>query len=57
MLVQNITVIRSFELFPAFAVYCTTRRVNSKRDLFEALTSMNIVRDHRNRIIHQFIEL
>ena len=27
-----------------------------QRDLFEALTSMNIVRDHHNRIIHQFIK-
>ena len=34
---------------------CTTRRVNSKRDLFKATTSMNIVRDHHNRMIHRFI--
>ena len=30
----------------------TTQRVYSKRDLFETLTSMNIARDHHNRIIH-----
>ena len=35
----------------------TTRRVNSKRDLFRAFISMNVVRDHHNRIIHRFIEL
>ena len=35
----------------------TTQRVYSKRDLFETLTSMNIARDHHNRIIHWFIEL
>ena len=35
----------------------TTQRVYSERDLFKALTSMNIARDHHNRIIHQFIEL
>ena len=36
---------------------CTTRRVNSKRDLFETLTSINIARDHHNRIIHRLVEL
>ena len=30
----------------------TSQRVYSKRDLFETLTSMNIARDHHNRIIH-----
>ena len=30
---------------------CTTQRVYSKRDLFKTLTSMNIARDHHNRII------
>ena len=30
----------------------TTQRVYSKRDPFETLTSMNIARDHHNRIIH-----
>ena len=36
---------------------CTTQRVNSKRDLFKTFISMNIARDHHNRIIYQFIEL
>ena len=36
---------------------CTTQRVYSNRDLFKTLTSMNIARDHHNRIIHRFIEL
>ena len=36
---------------------CTTGRVSSKRDPFKAFSSMNIVRDHHNRIIHRFIEL
>ena len=40
-----------------FYVQCTTQRVYSKRDLFKILTSMNIARDHNNRIIHRFIEL
>ena len=31
---------------------CTTRRVNSKQDLFNALTSVSIVRDHHNRITY-----
>ena len=36
---------------------CTTPRVCSKRELFIVLTSINIARDHHNRIIHRFIEL
>ena len=36
---------------------CTTQRVYSKRDQFKTLTSMNIARDHHNRIIHRFIGL
>ena len=39
------------------SMQCTTQRVYSKRDLFKTLTSMNIARDHRNRITHRFIEL
>ena len=31
---------------------CTTQRVYSKRDLFKTLTSMNIARDHHNRITY-----
>ena len=31
----------------------TTRRVYSNRDLFKTLTSMNIARDHHNRIIYR----
>ena len=38
-----------------FIMQCTTRRAYSKRDLFKTLTSMNIARDHHNRIIHRFI--
>ena len=41
----------------ASKIQCTTQRVYSNRDLFKALTSMNIARDHHNRIIHRFIEL
>ena len=36
---------------------CTTQRVYSKRDLFKTIISINIARDHHNRIIHRFIEL
>ena len=35
----------------------TSQRVYSKRDQFKTLTSMNIARDYRNRIIHRSIEL
>ena len=35
---------------------CTTRRVNSRLDLFKTFTSMNIARDPHNRIIDRFIE-
>ena len=35
---------------------CTTQRVYSKRDLFKTLTSMNIARDHHNRIIYRLCE-
>ena len=35
----------------------TTQRVYIKRDLFKTLTSVNIARDHHNRIIHRFIQL
>ena len=38
-------------------VQCTTQRVNCNRDLFKTLTSMNVARDHHNRIIYRFIEL
>ena len=38
-------------------VLSTTRRVNTKRDLFKTFVSMNVARDHHNRIIHRFIEL
>ena len=30
---------------------CTTQRVNSKRDLFKAVTSVNIVHDHHNPVV------
>ena len=30
---------------------CTMQRVYSNQDLFEILTSMNVARDHHNRII------
>ena len=40
-----------------FKIQCTTQRAYSKRDLFKSLISMNMARDHHNRIIHRFIEL
>ena len=46
---------KQFEM--KFKSQCTTQRVYSKRDLFKTLTSMNIARDHHNRIIYRFIEL
>ena len=40
-----------------YRLLCATQRVYSKRDLFKTLTSMNIARDHHNRIIYRFVEL
>ena len=38
------------EIPSVLKMQCTTQRVYSKRDLYKTLTSMNIARDHHNRI-------
>ena len=40
-----------YKYFYSSISQCTTQRVYSNQDLFEILTSMNIARDHHNRII------
>ena len=40
-----------------FSMQYTIQRVYSKRDLFKTVISMDIARDHHNRIVHRFIEL